>query len=194
MSHVVFWDQPTDVDIDATYTSAANQALRLEHSSSPNDLCGAPGTQDCSIVADPEFFTWFPTLDSTQWLLRPVVGSTLWNGALPPTDPSFDPTPIVGHAGGVDATPGWYGDADVDGLYDGWELHWFRLFPFYDLTTLSSGNDWDADSSVDDEELAFGTNPDNPDTDFDSVPDPSDIAPLDCAVPISIGCPQQQYP
>jgi len=183
MSHIVFWDQATDVEVDATYTSATNHVLRLEHGLSTSLLCDVPASEDCVTTTDPEFITWFGTLDSSQWLLRPDVGSTLWNGALAPSDPSFDPLPIVGHAGGFDASPGWYDDTDIDGLYDGWELHWFRWFTAgFDLSTLATGGDWDIDGVMDDEEYTAGTNPDNYDTDFDGADDDYDYAPLDCSL------------
>ena len=183
MDHVVFHNHPTDVDESGAYSNAINHSLRLEHAASAAAICDAPAGQDCTQLTDPAFITYLDTLDSTQWLLRPRDGGPLWNGALTWSDPSFDPTPIIGHAGGFDAVPDWYDDSDTDSMPDGWELHWFRLLPGGDLTTFSAGDDWDLDYVDDDVEFVNGTNPDNWDTDFDGADDDFDIAPLDCEIP-----------
>ena len=47
----------------------------------------------------------------------------------------------------------------------------------------TSGIDTDGDGLFDDEEIAIGTNPNNPDTDEDGVPDGLDPAPLNPAIP-----------
>ncbi len=185
----ILFDNPADVVIDATYLSAVNSGLRLQGAGSAAQLCALPSNQDCSQETDPEFITWFGTLHPSAWLLRPYVGGPLWNGALAPSNPSFDPTPIIGHAGGPDGAPGWYDDVDGDGMYDGWELHYAEPIG-WDLTAFDQGGQWDGDYVDDDSEFLNGTNPTAVDTDGDGADDGYDTAPLDCSIPFSLGCSQ----
>ncbi|MAF22813.1 MAG: hypothetical protein CMP26_09485 [Roseibacillus sp.] len=59
-------------------------------------------------------------------------------------------------------------DSDQDGLLDPWELSWPSVT---DLSQLSGASDFDGDGSTDLEEFIIGTDPTNPDTDEDGLPD-----------------------
>lgn len=63
-------------------------------------------------------------------------------------------------------------DSDTDGLADFWEKEYFPD----DLTQLASGNDFDSDGLMDEEEQDLGTNPNNADSDGDGLTDGQEVA------------------
>ena len=74
-------------------------------------------------------------------------------------------------------------DNDIDGLPDNWETIYFS-----DIADCVPDQDPDGDASDNQEEYDRETNPTNPDTDGDGIPDGQDNDPLSVPAPFRGGC------
>ncbi len=99
-------------------------------------------------------------------ILEPWPGSNLWDNASTAVEDPDGSVEDIGYTGGPGA---WETDADLDGMNDRWE-------DLYDVDDPAA--DIDGDGLVNVEEFALGTEPNNPDTDGDRVPDGEDPDPL----------------
>ncbi len=127
------------------------------------------------LHAPPEFVQVDPALPPSAWDLRLLPGSA-WIDAGDPAETDPDGTRSdIGAFGGSDASPdatdSYAGDADGDGLPDGWETH-----AGLDPLVADAASDLDGDGLDAAAEYAFGSAPDAADTDLDGVEDGAEDA------------------
>lgn len=77
----------------------------------------------------------------------------------------------LGFYGGENYDLSYYKDTDSDGLYDGWELHFFAV-----LDSQTDAADSDGDGLVNGQELFASTRPDRSDTDGDGIQDGLEVS------------------
>ena len=139
-----------------------------------------PTGADGNISVDPEFVSYSIALDSDTWDLHLHPSSPLIDAGDPAILDPDGSTSDIGAYGGPDADFDYYADADLDGLWDGWESN-------YGLDTGSddSAVDTDGDGLDNAGEFAAGTDPSTTDTDSDGVSDGIEVTaatdPLDAS-------------
>ena len=134
------------------------------YQNTPTDSPSAsdPPSTDYFTLA-PDFVLFSSAVDPLDWdlHLRPDSGLVNAGDTSGGTDPDGSNVDI-GAFGGPGADFGYYGDADSDGLYDGWEAA---------FGVSSPTDDPDGDGLTNAEELTMGTDPTAADTDGDGVGD-----------------------
>ena len=125
-----------------------------------------PTGTDGNVSVDPGFVSWSAAMDPSTWDLHLAPGSALIDAGdsalLDPDGSNSD----IGAYGGPAADFDYYDDADLDGLYDGWELA-----AGLDITSDDSAADSDADGLDNAAEFSAGTDPGTAHTDGDGRSD-----------------------
>ena len=124
-----------------------------------------------NVSVNPGFVSWSEAMDPSTWDLHLAPGSALIDaGDASLVDPDGSPSDIGAYSGPtVDFS--YYDDADLDGLYDGWELA-----AGLDIASDDSAADSDADGLDNAAEFSAGTAPDTADTDGDGRSDGTEVS------------------
>lgn len=159
-SFTIQWETNLPSDSEVAYTSNGSWWYNPYHETHPTTYFSGPD----GIIGDPSFTTFHSIT------LSGLNPNTDYNFRIRSSNRAAD---ILNEIlwGSVDSFTTEGLDADGDGLRDDWEVQYFG-----NITSQNGLGDPDNDSLINSQEFARGTDPTNPDSDFDGFSDGVEVA------------------